>query len=321
MSNIIFNSDCNRNCVYCFSAARKEEPKRMTLDNLTIICDFLERSRKRKINVLGGEPTLHPQFNTFLKYLISRRFTVHLFSNGIIADEPLENLRQLVAARQLNRRHLKFVINVNEEQYRSPKEKELQNRTFQQLHQFISLSFNIYQKENDLDFLVDLIDEYKLIGEIRLGLASPIAGKQNRFLALEDYPAIAQKITRFSDKCQANNIDLVLDCGFPLCMFTDEAIGRLYKNKAQIKFICNPIPDIDPHLNVFHCYPLSGYFPQKLDQFKDLREVHRYFHALVNQEDRKPGIYESCRECAYRERGMCQGGCKGHFFAATQSQT
>jgi radical SAM protein with 4Fe4S-binding SPASM domain len=324
MSNIIFNSNCNRQCVYCFARQEDRENKQLSLDNLTIICDFLQRSRKRKVNVLGGEPSLHPEFDVFLEYLISRGFVVHVFTNGMISHSTLESLHVLIAKWQLTRQRLKFIINVNEEKYRPPKEKELQGNTFRELHEFSTLSFNIFERDCCLDFLAALITRHQLIPEIRLGLASPIllngkGYKGNRFLAVDDYSCIAGKIMALSGLCRENAIDIVFDCGFPLCMFSDEEIGRLYKNKTQLKFVCHPIPDIDPDLNVFHCYPLSGYFPQKLTHFRHLKEIHSYFSSLLakSKSSERAGIFETCHACEYRHRGMCAGGCKGHYLDTT----
>ncbi|MCP5104632.1 MAG: radical SAM protein [bacterium] len=316
MSNIILNSNCNRRCAYCFSNADAKETKQMSLDTLTTICDFLERSRKRKINVLGGEPTLHPQFGLFLEYLLSRGFTVHIFTNGMMPDAALKEINRLVDRHRLNHRKLKFIINVNEEKYRSSKEKKLQERTMDSLHKFSTLSFNIFEEDCSLDFLTDLIVNNQLIGEIRLGLASPISGKENQFLPTGAFDGIARKISTFSALCQENNIDLVFDCGFPLCIFTDDELGKLYKNKTQLKFVCHPIPDIDPDLNITHCYPLAKYFPQKLDRFRDLEDIRSYFRSHLSKDagnNGRIGIFETCRECRYRERGMCSAGCKGHY--------
>lgn len=313
MANLIFNSNCNRRCVYCFSHLNEQETTRMSLDNLTQICDFLDRTGKRKVNVLGGEPSLHPQFDLFLEYLLSRGYMVHVFTNGMMSEKVLEALNVLIAKRRLSRARLKFIVNVNEERFRSEKEIQLQTRMFKALKDFATLSFNIFETECKLDFLADLITGYRLIPEIRLGLASPVSGKGNRFLQPSDYRPIAEKIYAFSALCQENAIDLVFDCGFPLCIFEDEEIGKLYKHKTQLKFVCRPIPDIDPELNVFHCYPLSGYFPQRLEQFRDLRDVRGYFHKLLKRQVSTPGIFEACADCEHRRRGMCAGGCKGHF--------
>jgi radical SAM protein with 4Fe4S-binding SPASM domain len=318
MANIILNGNCNRQCVYCFSQLKDRKNSRLSLDNLTFISDFFARSKKRKINILGGEPTLHPQFDIFLEYLMSRGFVIHVFTNGMISAAMLKKIEGVISRWQLTRQRLKFIVNVNEEKYRTQKEEKSQQRTFCHLHGFATLSFNIFEKECQMDFLLALIAQNQLIPEIRLGLAVPILGKSNRFLVLEDYPAIVKKIITFSGQCQNDSVDLVFDCGFPLCVFSDEEIGKLYKNKTQLKFICHPIPDIDPELNVTYCYPLSGFFPKKLTDFRNLQDIYTYFNSQVAKNKQIPGIFDSCPECEYRHRGMCDGGCRAHYLSTRE---
>ena len=52
MANIILNGNCNRKCVYCFSRLKERKDSQLSLDNLTFICDFFNRSKKKKINIL-----------------------------------------------------------------------------------------------------------------------------------------------------------------------------------------------------------------------------------------------------------------------------
>lgn len=314
MSNIILNGNCNRKCTYCFSNLKEKKSPQMTLENLTVIADFFERSNKRKVNVLGGEPSLHPKFDVMLEYLLARGFVVHVFTNGLMPDAMRDSVVDLVKRRHLTRRELKFIVNVNEDRYRGLGETRQQDRTFDALNEFCTLSFNIFESDCNLGFLAKIIVENRLLPEIRLGLASPVDGKQNSFMEVAEYPKIARKISTFSDHCQDIGIDIVLDCGFPLCMFSDYEIGKLYKNKTQLKFVCRPIPDIDPELNVTHCYPLSGYFPQKLSHFRDLDEVRFYFQRLISGDKAAPGIFPRCATCRYRKRGMCAGGCRGHYI-------
>jgi len=321
MPNIIFNSNCNRRCVYCFAQQKNEGDKReISLDHLTTACDFLERSRIKSVNVLGGEPTLHSRFLLLFRYLVSRGFGITLFSNGMIAKPVLTGILEIIDEWGLTSHHLKIVVNVNEDKYRSPTERRLQKRTFEALHEHIGLSFNIFEKSCDMNFLVDLIDSHRLLPRIRLGLAAPIAGRKNRFLPMEDYGIIARKVVTLSDRCQAHGIDFGFDCGFPMCMFSDEDIGRLFKNMARLQFVCDPVLDIDPDLNVIYCYPLSGYHSLKLRDFNNVKEIYDEFASLMGRDDRQRGIYAECAECPYLKSKRCAGGCKG-FYLRTPGDT
>lgn len=320
MPNIILNSYCNRNCIYCFAKKKNQGPyQQLSLDHLIKICDFLENSRINQVNILGGEPTLHPEFNLFLRYLVSRGFMITVFSNGMINQPVLKNIKETIDEWGLDYNRLKFVMNVNEAKYRTAKEDKMEKMTFQTLNRYIGLSFNIFEKDCDMNFLVDLINDFELIPRIRLGLAAPIMGRNNIFLPIEAYPDIARKIIRLSERCQKNSIDFGFDCGFPLCIFTDAEIGKLYKNMTHLQFVCDPVLDIDADLNVIYCYPLSEYQTLKLQDFKNVAEIYDHFRSSLEKDDEKKGIYPECRDCQYRLRGRCSGGCKGHFLLKAES--
>ena len=315
MPNIILNSYCNRNCIYCFALKKNQGPyKQLSLDNLVTICDFLENSGINQVNVLGGEPTLHPDFNLFLKYLSSRGFFITVFSNGMISKPVLSEIKATIDEWELDYKRLKFVMNVNEAKYRTSKEDEMEKISFQTLNRHIGLSFNIFEKDCDMNFLVDLIRDFELIPRIRLGLAAPIMGKNNIFLPLEAYRNIAKKIIRLSERCQKNAIDFGFDCGFPLCIFTDAEIGKLYKHMTHLQFVCEPVLDIDADLNIIYCYPLSEYQTLKLADFSHVSEIYDHFHSALERDDQNKGIFLECQDCQYRLRGRCAGGCRGHHL-------
>jgi sulfatase maturation enzyme AslB (radical SAM superfamily) len=316
MPNIILNSYCNRNCVYCFAKKKNQGPyKQLTLDNLITICDFFENSGQKKLTLLGGEPSLHPEFLLFLEYLISRAFSLSIFSNGMISPTVVSGILDLIKEWDLDDKRLRFVINVNEPKYQTETEKKMQVNTFGKLNKFLGLSFNIFEDSCSLDFLPDLIRDFRLKPRIRLGLAAPITGRENKFLPIESYPSIAKKILKLSDRCRDDSIEFGFDCGFPMCIFSDEEIGRLFKNKAFLMFVCDPVLDIDPDLNVIHCYPLSGFQSLKLKDFDSVQELHARFKTLISKYDRQKGIYPECLNCLYRKSGRCNGGCKGHYLS------
>ena len=71
MANLLITTDCQRNCTYCF--AKGDRNKRMLIgwDNFLTAIDFIATGPKA-LNILGGEPTLHPEFDHILAYLIKQ---------------------------------------------------------------------------------------------------------------------------------------------------------------------------------------------------------------------------------------------------------
>ena len=92
MANVLLTEKCARACPYCFAKEYLKDSKENTLswENLIYIADLFEASNEKHLSLLGGEPTLHPDFVDFVMYLIQRHFRVNIFTNGILSNEKLE---------------------------------------------------------------------------------------------------------------------------------------------------------------------------------------------------------------------------------------
>lgn len=93
MPNIIITDYCNLNCLYCF--ANNQSPQNgnnMSLNIYTQILDFCS-AESSPIGIIGGEPTLHPEFKDILiltnKYCSIFNTRATLFTNGIELEQYL----------------------------------------------------------------------------------------------------------------------------------------------------------------------------------------------------------------------------------------
>jgi MoaA/NifB/PqqE/SkfB family radical SAM enzyme len=72
---IILTHNCNFNCWYCYDKPNRDKHKNVFID-VKHIKSFIENIEKQNINVsvniLGGEPTLHPLFLEILKFCTSK---------------------------------------------------------------------------------------------------------------------------------------------------------------------------------------------------------------------------------------------------------
>jgi MoaA/NifB/PqqE/SkfB family radical SAM enzyme len=71
-------SRCNLRCTYC---SKKKEENKVSFDMQTIKEFWQKTNRKWKINLSGGEPTLHPLFNELVDYLQSEGHFVTVLTN------------------------------------------------------------------------------------------------------------------------------------------------------------------------------------------------------------------------------------------------
>jgi len=305
-----------RNCPYCFAKEQMQDDSDDTLtwDNLLYIADLHEMSKTHHISLLGGEPTLHPYFTEFVAYLNDRNFHTTVFTSGVISKRILKTMKETLTA--INTQKLNFVCNVNDP-LESP-EKEL-NR----LHDFLtifgkhtSLSFNIYKPDFDLSFTFDYIEKYNLKKYIRIGLTHPIVNENNLHLEKKDLHKMATNFMRFAPTLEKKEISAGFDCGMPLCLFSDEDLGKLFKiNNGRIKFGCGPAIDIGTDMNVWACFPLGNVHKRSVFDFDSIQDIGRYYKEMHEKiRDKKGGIFKECIDCKYRKSNLCSGGCLSHIL-------
>ena len=98
MANIAIVNYCNLKCPYCFAEDMIQEDNAfMSLENYNKLLDFILKSPTDRVGILGGEPTLHPQFKEILQITNDKcqdRKAV-LFSNGIELEKFLPDLNNI----------------------------------------------------------------------------------------------------------------------------------------------------------------------------------------------------------------------------------
>lgn len=319
MSNVLLTNYCNRNCPYCFAkekihsnrystpvkdASLPGEYKFMSMEALGKIISFLKKSDTKVISFLGGEPTLHPKFRDMVEFAINEGFDLKVFSNGLMPKETAQFIRD-------HKANLKVIINLNHPRQQDRTQLEHVHGSLGILNGKAALSCNIYRADMDLQYLIDTILNFKLDRRIRVGIAVPILGEKNAFLARDHYRSVGKKLADFSDKCGEHDIGLGFDCGFTLCMFTHEEIGRMIMNNVDFNIFCKPIIDIGPDLNVWCCFPLSGIANVYLEDFENREELVRFYEKKFGAY-KHVGSMPECIECPQIRRQQCFGGCIVH---------
>jgi len=110
MANLIITTGCNLNCEYCFaretSRGFKPGKREMKMSSLDGILKFLKKSGIDELRLLGGEPSLHSQFLSIIRYGLENGFNIRIFSNGLMNEELLSEINSLQNHR------LSFIINI-----------------------------------------------------------------------------------------------------------------------------------------------------------------------------------------------------------------
>jgi radical SAM protein with 4Fe4S-binding SPASM domain len=305
VANIAITSQCNLNCSYCFTQSEYKSGthpvQHMSLDVYEQALDFVSRSDIKQIRILGGEPTLHPDFIPFLDLALKIDRPVRLFSNGLMPETALEFLNTVPEEK------ITIILNITHQAELVVKIQPMLERTLNQLNQKIMLGLNIFRKDMPLNFMLDFIRNYNLKKMVRLGLAHPCIGFKNQYLLPKHYFLIGQRIADFAREAQQQSVRINLDCGFVPCMFGPADLRELELD-TSLGLHCQPIPDILPDGSIVPCYSLAGINRMKLSSSLFTDYIHSQFMGHI-PEYGGVGIFKICSSCDYSKRDLCTGGC------------
>lgn len=301
MANILLTNVCNANCDFCFATELiQSKPAYLGLSDLQARIEFLLSSGISQIRLIGGEPTIHPQFPEFIEYIKSTDLDIVIFSNGYIPKLNLDALTNLPAQK------LALLINVNA-QHPAKGFTKKRLEVFRQLGNRVTLGYTIVNPIFNLSPYFEWINEFKLQRKIRLGLAQPNLVATNRYLSPKQYKIAAQSTISNAKEAYQQDIRLEFDCGFVHCMFTEGEWDLLRKYKVRGESHCAPNMDITLDGKIIYCFSvpnLSVIFDQNSSAAEALTALMQQ-QAFFND----VGIFPECTDCEYRLNHQCCAGC------------
>ena len=319
MANIAIINYCNLKCPYCFADDMiHEKSKCITLDDFRKILEFTARTPDNHIGLIGGEPTLHPDFENILKevnrYCKECNTGCTLFTNGINLEKFLPFIGERIGT----------LLNLNSPKFMS---KEFWTKTNEVLDHLDSLSWlddgipgkpakvnigcNVHPGLDDYSFLWEIVDKYKL-HHIRTSVVSP--GGQYTSMRNDKNAYFAKMKPIFIEHCknaEKHKVILNIDCGhIPSCYFTVEELDLVRKvcDGHQGDF-CEPVIDITSDFKATACF--GTWDPVDIRDFKDIHELRRYLMATRNIPRSLANCDGKCAICKKHELMQCQGGCLG----------
>jgi Radical SAM superfamily/4Fe-4S single cluster domain len=309
MSNVVLTSKCNRRCKYCFALDTfdDENENYIKFGDLINIADKVSASNETSIGLLGGEPTLHPLFYEILLYVIERGIFVSVFTNGLCSDDLIDKIEGLI-----QRKGFKFIVNTNHPDIESKENSQRQHKFLKTFNTICDISVNIFDPDLDLDYVDEIMCSTDLHDRrIRLGIAQPIIGETNCFLPSESYPLVSERIVKLAEEVFKRNNIVSLDCGFPLCAFTDTQLGKLRRMNASLQFVCDLALDFAPGNQAWSCFPMSKLNKIDYDPYETLENIADRLRSYTKKLRKRQnfGLYNECADCIYRKNSVCAGGC------------
>jgi hypothetical protein len=293
----------------------ESENERMSWDNIIYTLDFHNANSMKEVSYLGGEPTTHPDFVEIIDYTLNRGFSIKVFTSAIMPEEKMNRLYECIEKNKAFER-VTFICNANEPKYNKPKEWELIEKFYIKFSSLVSQGFNIFEDNFDMQFLFDNVVKYGLKPFLRIGITHKILGAESNMCVTPDkYPAVVKRLRHFLPYGQAAKVNFNIDCGLPMCAFSDEDLGAFTKANSNFIWKCGPVVDIGPDMTIWPCFPLSDMNTKTLFDFNNMGEIMSYFTTLVaGQRGQNRGIYVECDTCRHLETNTCSGGCQSYVL-------
>lgn len=330
MPNIMVTYRCNLRCPYCFANEFVNlSSADMALEAFDKALAFLTKSGPTCLGLIGGEPTLHPQFNIMLERIINNPYITEatVYTNGILLDKYMKLLV-----------HPKFRMLVN---WNSPAQigeqtfKRIQDNVDALMFEYhmkdrINLGLNLHDKDMDYSYMMELLKRYNL-HRLRVSLTVPNFEEGLRVDVMEYFHNNKSFLLRFFKDMDSIQVLPYYDCNKPpYCIWTDEEREWLesYVKKYPVsestlighKSFCYPVVDILPTLQAVRCFGMSDFDKVNIDDFDNAADIASYFLNTVDSCAYKISAHESCKSCYQRLTRHCTAGCIG-FKAKEISDT
>lgn len=298
--NILLNNYCNLNCEYCFAnEVLEEDRKNMTKEDFIWLLNFLKRSNTPNIRLIGGEPTLHPQFIELILEATSKKYTnhVHVFSNGTF-NANIGYFLMCLASKV----GVSILLNYNHPDIIGEKFNDIilsHLSEFQKSNVYITLGINFYKPNQDYHYLINAAKSYG-IRDIRWSVVVPNSDekKQN---PKEYFNQFIPLLKGFLRDCALLDLDPHVDCNnIPLCLFDDDTLRWLClvagENNTRVS-TCNPVIDVTPNMEALRCFIMNKY-RVPIKDFYNLEELNKHFREKVDSKFDGVKLFDACADCA-----------------------
>ena len=317
---ITLNRVCNLRCFFCYAKNTEyASSSTMTFENVKAVIDFCKEGNIGHIILIGGEPTVYRELFDVIKYAAENGITSSLVTNGVMLSN-IEYCKKLLENGVTNidisvkGNNIQDFIRVTEFDKFDLVMSAIENLS--KLNAEFSCSMVITQ-ENVKTFCEGVENAFKHGAKfVGLSFAYDFCMEEEKdkgyLLKNNPYQLISDFVSQIETLEKITNGNWSLECGFPLCLYTEEQLNKLSPHLVtSCQLLENGGIIFDGELNIIPCNTM---FPIKLGRLG--KDFHSFAEFL---EYSKTGIYresidylrsvpsEKCLECEKLE--YCGGGC------------
>lgn len=298
--NLIINTYCNLHCPYCFADDAKGEYGKdiMSLENFKFCLDWCELNNDEIIQIIGGEPTINPDFSKYCDMVIEKGCFKELmiFTNGLFSEEVCEYLVSISKKIRVS-----FLFNVNDPKWLGAKRYEVLKRNLNRLFgktQF-SIGINLYSKDQDYKYIIDLAEEFGM-EHVRFSLTIPNCEATITNFK-EHYKNNKDNLIGLFKYAAEHHVKLYQDCNsIPVCFIEKDDLAEMLKWYPYLfdKLVCDKVViDVAPDLKVYKCFAFTD--PEHaptLPEFKTRQDILHYFNQKYAKIQTQK-LNNMCGEC------------------------
>lgn len=328
MANIMINETCNLRCPYCFAnefvnnvdgSAKKLQ--NMSMDSFERAVNFIMTNPNERIGIIGGEPTLHPQFKDIMEYLIKspKVKNVIVFTNGSYPS----SMNSLFIHEKI-----RVLINCNSPEF-VPESifKNMLNNIEILIKEFyrkdhVTLGINMFKVDFKYDYIFDLLLKYDY-KHVRTAITIPNTLDKRDNNVIEYFKLMKPSVFKFFGQLLKRGIIPNYDCNImPICVMNQQEIDWLNnilrqiapnQQNLQVNLLqssnCKPVIDILPNLSAVRCFGLSGELKADINSFRSIRDLENYFYNHFDTFAWNVYSSDQCKTCTLGQRMHCTGGC------------
>lgn len=304
---LIINSECNRNCSYCFEGDFTSTKQQMSQGDVARLLEW-DNGISTAFEIMGGEPTLHPQIDNIIS-MCSRQGDVFVTTNGTTSPSIFE---------KISKHNINFIFNINcIDLYTEKQEKNLyQNIEYLSKLEHITIKFSVTISRIGTDYsrLFSLVSKYResnLIG-VRIGISSPGKDFENEFPKKfsinygEEYYNLVKALHEINPRLILEN-----ECAINLCLMDINRYEELKSVVHELYLICTNKASccVYPDFHASTCAAAEGIKELRVDNVFNFRNIAHVVYYLKEQERKMRMKLSSQCKHGNCTKLLCKGPC------------
>ena len=324
MANIMMTDACNLACPYCFANEFVNKDRNyISKESFDEAVSFITGDGSHDVvGIIGGEPTLHPQFEEMMRSLIvnTRVRGIMLYTNGLLMDRFWD-----VCAHP--KMHMLINCNPPENIGKANYEHLCRNLDTLLIDKLcidrVTLGINMYKPDFEYMYIIELLRKYDF-HHVRVSITVPNMDTQRNLDAHGYFQIMKPRLMDFFHALMKNDVLPNFDCNkIPYCLLTKEEMQEFagYMNQPFIhdhyqesnishnRVLCRPVIDIRQDLTAVRCFGLSETTKENIRDFRCIKDLENYYLRTVDAYAYNTVYSSKCIDCYERKTMNCTGGC------------